>query len=157
MLSGQKPYNPAVMRNFNFFRMKLFILLFCTFLVACSASQKYLGTDQPLLAGKACPLKDIECTRSVGDVNINYSLKVTSEGNYTLNGAAAWYTKQSVIENVLWLNLHFFFFDGTKVAHVEIIQIRGKVNKFIEFTHDFATDTNFGSSIFAGATGRARE
>jgi hypothetical protein len=127
--------------------------------VACSASQKYIGTDQPLLAGRACPVKDIECTHSVGDVNINYSLKVTSEGNYTLNGAAAWYTNREtiVIENVLWLNLYFFFFDGTKVVHAEIKRIRGKANKFIEFTHDFATDTNLESSIYVGATGRARE
>ena len=147
------------MRYFNFFRMKLFILLCGIFLVACSASQKYLGTDQPLLAGRACPVKDIDCTHSVGDVNINYSLKVASEGNYTLNGAAAWYTKReaSVIENVLWLNLYFFFFDGTKVVHAETIRISGKANKFIEFTHDFATDTNFESSIYAGAIGRARE
>jgi hypothetical protein len=139
--------------------MKLFIFLCCTFLVACSASQKYLGTDQPLLAGRACAVKDIECTRSVGDVNINYSLKVTSKGNYTLNGAAAWYTKREaiVIENVTWLNLHFFFFDGTKVVHAERIRISGKANKFIEFTHDFVTDANFESSIFAGATGRASE
>ena len=112
-----------------------------------------------MLAGRACPVKDIECSHSVGDVDINYSLKATSEGNYTLNGAAAWYTKReaSVIENVLWLNLYFFFFDGTKVVHVEIKRISGRANKFIEFTHNFVTDTNFESSIFAGAIGRARE
>jgi hypothetical protein len=133
--------------------MRSLILLLCCFFTGCT-TYKYLGTEQPQIAIRACAIQEEFCTFSYysGGVKLNGSHRLQNIGHgvYTLSGSA----KLDLSEkSALWarisrLQLTFIFFKGDLVVHEEKVTLSGETNKYIKFSKSIELDTNFESSIW---------
>lgn len=134
---------------------KIFALLLFSFLVISCATSKFLGSKQPVISRTACPLTAEFCpfssSKNNWQIDGTYYLDDLGSGTYRLYGSVKLDVKKvsAVYQSVSRLDLTFIFFDGDTVVLEEKVRLRGGINEYIRFSHEFTTDNLFESSAWA--------